>query len=224
MFRKFTSYLLFTLNRAFSGVVNGLNYSGAKRAMLNWVAPLYFLFTGFTVLFPALKNWKHMGKRRRRWVVAGLFATFLTTILLFVAMTTPAGGLLADLHLWTFLNQTAITGSMWLSGVRASTLLLAVEPACFLQKTFVNIVPGGSMWSSATDVASGRSWSMPSLGIKVPRIGNMAVKGLIALACIAIFTVKSCKEVKREKAFPPKGKWETRPVVLIYNDDLNSIA
>ena len=128
-------------------------------------------------------------------------------------MTTPAIWL-ADVHLWTFLNQTAITGTMFFSGVKVSTLLLAVEPACFLQKTFVNIVPGGSMWSRATDTVSGKFWSIQKpFKLRVPRIGNMTLKLIIAALCVGIFSIKSCHDLRKERNEPAKTKWEQRPVV-----------
>ena len=211
---RWAAYLLFNTNRAFSGIVNGLHYAGgATRSMLNFVAPLFFIYTAFTVLFPALKNWEYLSKGRRRLVLLGCLASLFTAIMLFVAMTTPAWWL-ADVHLWTFLNQTAISGTMFFSGVKVSTLLLAIEPACFLQKIFVNIIPGGPMWSASTDVASGKFWSIGKpLKLKVPRIGNMWVKLVIAILCVTVFSFKACRDVKDYNTKPPKSRWEQRPVV-----------
>jgi FtsH-binding integral membrane protein len=122
----------------------------------------------------------------------GLFGSVVCCIMLGVSFKVH-NFYFSDIHLWTFMHQTALAGAYFFSSKKPLReiwwLLLAVSPSAFLQKVFINIIPGGSWDYVGTDDPTGNFWSMVVFGIKimVPRLANMHIKLAITAGCILLF-------------------------------------
>lgn len=185
-------YILFIVQRMLSGVLNGLFYASSPLAL-----PFTILFMGFTAFFlirslrkawPYMKRWKHILS------IVGVITSVLTIGMVSLSFLKPLNPL-SEIHLWTFANQTAVESTLFLHHQRfwgnLVMLLLAISPAAFLQKLFINIIPGGRAFYSGTDDNTGRTWGFTLFKrrFRVPRLGNMKVKLVLALLCVLLYVV-----------------------------------
>lgn len=199
--KRIKKFFSFIANRGLSGIVNGLFYAG-KRLWLPALIALT-LFTGFQLITNIVSHWPEMSKLQRILSVLGVIGSLVSSVLVGLSFTK---GL--DIHLWTFMNQTSISSTYMITERKGKWwknwwwLLLAVSPAAFLQKFFINKIPGLKWNYAGTDDASGKTWGMNLFGkrIKIPRLGNMKVKLIIALVCIGTFLIIDRTKVKKEKA------------------------
>ena len=196
----------FILNRALSGIVNGLFYAGNP---LSWaVLGLLIAFTGYFLIHDLVLNWCELSKFNRIMSILGIIGSITSLIMVGISFRFPKSKL-SDIHLWTFSSQTTIAGTQTMSSKKwwknLWWQLLAVSPAAFLQKLFINIIPGAKWNYSGTDDVTGKTWGMKLFGkhIKVPRLGNMKVKLGIGIICVATFLkithIQHKKDQKREK-------------------------
>ena len=123
----------------------------------------------------------------------------------------------SDIHYWTWSSQTTITGTQtittqdkWWKNIWWQ--LLAVSPSAFLQKVFINIIPGNKWNYSGTDDVTGKTWSMKIFGkkIKVPRLGNMKVKLIIAVVCVGTFLLVEHNKIKKQQKEIQKTEYKTK--------------
>lgn len=197
LFKKFS---LFIANRGLSGIVNGLFYAGKRL----WFPALILLtlFTGFQLITNLIGHWPEMSKLQRILSVLGVIGSLVSSVLVGFSFTK---GL--DIHLWTFMNQTSIASTYMITERKGKWwknwwwLLLAVSPAAFLQKFFINKIPGLKWNYAGTDDATGKTWGMNLFGkrIKIPRLGNMKVKLIIAIVCIGTFFLVNHLKTKQTK-------------------------
>ena len=191
-------YFCFILNRAISGIINGLFYAGA--ANFAWVIiGLFILGTGYFLIHNLSLNWSEMNQLNKWLSIAGIFVSLVSIVFVGLSFKFPKWRL-SEIHFWTWANQTAISGTLFFSAKRSLRqiwwLILSVSPAAFLQKFFINVCSGLPWNYIGTDVSSGKFWTMKLFGkiIKVPRIANMKIKLLIAVICIIAFIIIQHKE------------------------------
>lgn len=186
------NYWLFILNRALSGVVNGLYYAHSV-----WVWPVLFvlaLFSFYELFINLRENLGEMNLFTKIMSYIGMYGSVACVIMLGISFKFP-NYYSSDIHLWTFLHQTALAGTLFFSDKRPFSniwwLSLAVSPSAFLQKVFINIIPGGNWDYEGTDDPTGHFWSMTVFGIKimVPRLADMRVKLVIALLCVLSYLI-----------------------------------
>lgn len=198
--KRIKKFFLFITNRGLSGIVNGLFYAGKRL----WLPALILLtiLTGYMLVSNLTSHWSEMSNLQRILSILGVIASLTSSVLVGYSFTK---GL--DIHLWTFMNQTSISSTYMITERRNQWwknwwwLTLAVSPSAFLQKFFINKIPGSKWNYGGTDDASGKTWGMKLFGkrIKIPRLGNMKVKLIIALVCIGTFLVVDHIKVKKEK-------------------------
>lgn len=189
MNRNFT---LFIVNRALSGVVNGLYY-----AQSSWTMPVLILLCALTVyeLTTNLnRNMEDMSMTKIWLSCIGIFSSIVCCIMLGVSFR-DRDFYFSDIHLWTFLHQTAIAGTYFFSSKNPLKqiwwLVLAVTPSSFLQKFFINTLSGLDWDYVGTDDPTGHFWGMTVFGMKimVPRLADMHIKLIIAIGCVALFFI-----------------------------------
>ncbi len=187
-------FLMFVLHRFASGIRNGAMYDEKYKiakifgfAIIPIIAAAIFWITtrfeGFTFLAPVVKTYS-------AWAFIGLSVVCTLFCPGYLVPRRPGmvNVFLTDLHLWTTLEQvTLFWGVLFSCGVFGiAPLLLAVYPAVFLQKAAINIFIGKNVFFNGTDDPSGKYYSIPALGIKIPRTGQvfrlvMAVSSIIVL-------------------------------------------
>jgi preprotein translocase subunit YajC len=196
------NYISFICDRALSGIANGLFYAGSA-----WAWPiliLLFVFTVFMTWRNLRKNWGEMKRWKRVLAVLGVVASGVSVLMVGLSFRFPHSSF-SEIHLWTWLGQTAIASTMFVSSKRFWKnlwwLALAVSPSVFLQKLFVNVF-GGSKWNYAgTDDKTGKTWGFSLFGkrFKVPRVADWWVRLILSVVCIAAFITVSVVRSHRDK-------------------------
>jgi len=193
MKHRFKNFFGFITNRGLSGILNGLFYAG----LINWgwiVVGILFIFTGFQLIQNLCFHWGEMTQLNKWLATGGIFVSLLSVLMVGFSFKFPTKWF-SEIHGWTWANQTAISGTLFISGKKPWKnvwwLLLAVSPAAFIQKIFINRLSGLPWYYVGTDVASGKYWSMKIFGrkIKMPRLANMKVKLVIAILCVLTFVI-----------------------------------
>jgi hypothetical protein len=187
--KKIKQFFGFIANRGLSGLLNGLFYATGVGSALSVVLVIITISTLFVTLIPMIDNWHSLTDWQRVLSIIGVVASLVSIIALSKSFYSPKWKY-ADIHLYTFLHQTAISGTNWFSKVKIGLLLLCVSPSVFLQKVLINLIPGNKWNYQGTDVVSGKYWSLKLFPrIKIPRLRNMAIKLVITILSIITFLV-----------------------------------
>lgn len=88
-----------------------------------------------------------------------------------------------DLHFWEMLIQPAFMALAVLAGADVLYVLASVYPGLILHKGFVNIPDGNSFWYYGTDDATGKTFNLPILNIRIPR-NTLAVRLYLSAASV----------------------------------------
>lgn len=177
------TFIILVAHRAASGAQNGLGYAKSRMrnvATINLAAMA--MLGAILALVSPLPAWQK-----------GLAIMAFAGSMIGVGMVDKAfaarkeGRTLpkwkADIHLW----ENAITGGFLIGvvlyGANILMAVLAVYPGLILHKGFVNLGSRLTFFAGRTDDASGKTYGLPSLGIKVPRL---SVRARIALAILSI--------------------------------------
>lgn len=190
---KIHNFFKFIFNRSLSGIINGLFYAGLST--FGWIViGLFLAYTAFILIHNANDNWIELNRLQRILTCLGIVSSLLTILFVGLSFNLPKWNL-SEIHGWTFLNQTAISGTLFISSKKPLKqlwwLILSVSPSAFLQKIFINLIPGLPWDYVGTDDRSGKTWGMKVFNrkIRIPRLGNMKVKLIIALLCIVSFFI-----------------------------------
>ena len=176
--------------RISSGAINGLGYAQKHKAVsfLSWLCfvPLVIIWT------------THMAIATGSIAViavATICSAVTVTAAVFKAMSfNPLAKydlVWRDLPAWTkdiHLQETALAFFPLVAyAVCGNSILLAilmVYPALILHTGLINIGGGAKFLDMATDDATGKTWGLPSLGIKIPRSSLMMRLTLAAFSIV----------------------------------------
>lgn len=175
-------FLLAFIQRVSSGIQNGFGYS--KK-----VFGLYGLGI-FLAILPILSFQNH-------WIsylflLVNLIVIFFKTISF--TKSFPTLSKYKDIHLW----ENFVTGGYFLYlillGNNILPIICSVYPALILHKGFINLGSKLPFFSERTDDATGKTYSIPLLGIKVKRSSTtyrllLAGLSLLALTIVLIFKI-----------------------------------
>lgn len=93
-----------------------------------------------------------------------------------------------DIHLWESILTGAMVMAFPLAGWDVFGTLLSIYPALVLHKVLINL-GGGNPWNyEGTDDATGETFTIPTLGISIPR-ATFGVRILIAIISIGSMIV-----------------------------------
>lgn len=175
-------FLYLFLFRALSGAQNGAGYAKQQtlRVIITFTMCTVLIGTVFTILYQP---------RETPWEV---FA-----VLLILISTLGAVGvedsfnpsyqyLPKDIHFWEMLATGGITLAWVLLGGNLIGIAASVYPGLILHKGFVNLGSGKGWWYAGTDDRTGKTFSIPLLGIKVPRLNT---RGRVHIAVISILAM-----------------------------------
>lgn len=163
-----------------SGVQNGVGYSKNEPGLKKMSIVLAVLIIIQTIFF---------------WAFTDLFDTvkIVSSVLMLVSLICVFGAydsfvedfntFPTDIHLF----EMGVTGGVTLAwiGMSGNLIMIAasVYPALILHKGFINLGSGLDFFDNRTDDPTGKTFSIPLLGIKIPRIGTTV---RIALAAISV--------------------------------------
>lgn len=95
----------------------------------------------------------------------------------------------ADIHLWEDLLTGGYGVYLVLSGFNILMIACAMYPALILHKGLINIGSNQSFFASATDDATGKTYGIPLLGIKIKRSSTTFRVVLALLSLVGAFLV-----------------------------------
>ncbi|WP_143473331.1 hypothetical protein [Flavilitoribacter nigricans] len=91
-----------------------------------------------------------------------------------------------DIHLWEMLATGGITLAWMALGGNLISIAASIYPGLILHKGFINLGSGQKWWYAGTDDRTGKTFSIPLLNIKVPRLGTM---GRISIAVASVMAM-----------------------------------
>ena len=92
----------------------------------------------------------------------------------------------SDIHLWELMMTSLFSLQMVAQGADLVTMCLVMYPSLFIHKAVINSAFGqGVMWS-VTDDATGATYNLPYLAIKIPRF-NQEIRLYLAIFSIVLF-------------------------------------
>lgn len=176
------SFIIAFLHRVLSGVQNGLGYAkltvglcalGLILCLAPWAVEnshwLFFVFYVVNIITVSMKSISFdmdFAKSLRKY---------------------------KDIHLWENLVTGGFFVWMMISGHNILMLCCSVYPALIFHKGAINLGSGLKFFANATDDATGKTYGIPILGIKVPRSGakfRLIAAGLSLLAAGVILLMK----------------------------------
>ena len=183
-------FLTLVAQRALSGVQNGLGYAGSRHRYAASLALAVFSFLGILAAIIAnLPAWQ------KGAAILAFAASQIGIGMVENAFAARQDGeslpkWRSDIHLWeNFITAGFLFGAV-LAGVNILLVVLSVYPGLILHKGAVNIGSGLRFFDARTDDASGKTYSLPFLGINVPRLSTRwrvaLAMGSIAAAILAI--------------------------------------
>lgn len=176
------SYLV--LFRWLSGLQNALGYAGRQRGrMIVSFAMAIMLIGGMTLCFLMRPYWPAnaiIGMLATTSIIgtAGVEDAFNTDIRIFPR----------DIHLFELLATGGITLAWAVAGGNLITIAAATYPGLIVHKGLINLGAGLPFWHHGTDDATGRTFSIPLLGLSVPRLPQSG-RILLAIASVVATVV-----------------------------------
>lgn len=175
------SFLAPYLQRILSGAASFFGYS--KRTVGLWIISLIMM------AFPLIVvqyNW--------------FFVLFMIVNVITIAMkafsfdntTTGFFKEYRDIHLWEDLVTGGFMVYMSLTGFNILLLICSVYPSLIIHKGLINLGNNLSFFAKATDDPTGKTYSIPLLGIKVPRSTTkmrLIFAGLSLIALVIILAM-----------------------------------
>lgn len=186
--------IAFFLHRLLSGARNGMLYAPKEAAPYAAAVvglPMTVVAVLLAVIAGRLPGWSFLPDYNH--ITSGV-AVVLTAAFSFMALrynNQNAGKYEKDLHLWTQAEQMAVSVPMLLAGpLGLIALACMVYPAVLVQKSIINSFFGLSWRDDRTDDETGATYSIPSLGMKIPRLTQKIRAILAAISIAVLFTAK----------------------------------
>ncbi len=185
--------IAFFLHRLLSGARNGMLYR-PKEAAPYAAAVVGLSMTIVAVLLAVIANrapgWSFLPDQAR--IISGV-AVIVTAAFGLMALRynqPNAGKYERDLHLWTQLEQMAVSVPLLLAGpLGLVALACMVYPSVLVQKSIINSFFGLSWHDNRTDDETGATYAIPSLGLKIPRLTQKIRAILAAVSIAALITL-----------------------------------
>ncbi|MEL6971566.1 MAG: hypothetical protein AAFO02_15480 [Bacteroidota bacterium] len=174
-----TAFVYLFIYRTLSGVQNGFGYAEHRNgttytslllALLAWLPLLLVPFSSF--IWP-LKALAITGAIISTIGALGVWDNFS-----FIFNRFPV-----DIHFWELWITTGVTLCWIALGGNLYMVAAHVYPALLLHKGAVNIGSDLSFWDTRTDDATGKTFNIPLLNIRIPRLG---LRGRQALAVLSL--------------------------------------
>lgn len=165
-------FLLKIFHSAVSGFQNGFGYSKS------W--GLFSLFSIAELITPYL-TWKKM----KTWQKVMCIVSSIGTLMTVASFIFPPAKLF-DIHLWETVATSFYSLSQVSTWKEAAIIALATIPGLVLHKIGVNLGGGNKFNYNGTDDATGKTFAIPMLGLKVPRL-NFDTRVIIAVVSIGLF-------------------------------------
>ena len=175
-------FTFLTIFRALSGLQNGLGYGRHRlaRAIVSIIMLLDIAALAIYLHLIGILPWQH-------WLALGcLLISAVGSFGVEDNFNKRLDLFKRDIHFWELLATGGVTLASILMGLDLIGIACSVYPGLVLHKGFVNVCSGLGWWYHGTDDATGKTFNVPLLGIRVPRL---SLKGRIALALLSLLTI-----------------------------------
>ena len=164
-----TMFLVFVAHRGLSGLRNGLGYNSGDCIISDFAR---FAFSVLIVAIMGVAAFAVVMTGKVDWAVWAAYWVSVTASIFSVVYKYAPVKLLNDLHLLTLIEQTALAAAILLGNMSVLTMITlscAVYPSVLLQKSMINYMIDRPWYFNGTDDPEGRWYSIPSIGIRIPR-------------------------------------------------------
>ena len=171
-------FIYLFLYRVLSGVQNGLGYAH-KSVHLAFVSILLAMAS-----LPPM--WLMQGQPLGGRMLAFTFAaiSILSALGVWDSFNDALNGrFIKDVHFWELLLTGAMTLCWIVLGGNVYLVAAHVYPALLLHKAAVNIGSGLPFWDHRTDDATGQTFNVPLINIRIPRL-SLRGRQLLAVASL----------------------------------------
>lgn len=172
------SFLYPFIQRIMSGAASYFGYSHKVAGML--------FITIMMCLYPFLTS-------HHSWFFVLFYIVNIITVgMKFISFDDSITGWLKkykDIHLWESLVTGGYIVFLTFTGYNILLLICSVYPALIIHKGLINLGSKLSFFAEATDDATGKTYGIPLLGIKVPRSSTkirLIAAGISIIAAIVI--------------------------------------
>lgn len=173
------SFVLAFTQRIASGFQSMFGYSKKKfgfafGTLLMLSFPLFFIKAGWVF-------WLYL--------IVNTMIVYMKTMSFRVYPQLTAFNKYSDIHLWEDLLTGGYAVYLTLSGFNILMIICAMYPALIMHKGLINIGSNQSFFASATDDATGKTYGIPLLGIKVNRSSTKFRLVLAGLSLVGAYLV-----------------------------------
>ena len=181
--------LAFVLHRVGSGIRNGAMYNPKEDApAVPHLAAGGMAIVACCLFAVAVPSglWSFLPRAYVNLAAGAALLLCLACTVIATMYNTGRNTYINDLHLWTQGEQMLLSVPLLLCGWPGLiALALATYPAVFLQKAMVNRMQEQDIYANGTDDPSGQYYSIPSLGIRVPRTTQL-FRARLSVASVAV--------------------------------------
>lgn len=177
-------FTFLTIFRALSGLQNGLGYGRRQlaRAIISILMLLNVAALSIYLHLLPLLPWQH-------WLaLCCLLISAIGTLGVEDNFSARLQLFRQDIHFWELLATGGVTLACILMGLDLIGIACSIYPGLILHKGFVNTCSGLNWWYHGTDDATGKTFNVPLLGIRIPR---MTLRLRIIFAAVSILLLVS---------------------------------
>jgi len=175
-------FLYLVLFRALSGGQNAFGYADRN---------LYRVITSFLMLAILAGSLFLIMQRvsESYWKISAIFLTLVSmagTLGVEDSFNENYKLFKTDVHFWELLATGGITLAWMILGGNLISIAASVYPGLILHKGFINLGSNKKWWYAGTDDKSGKTFSVPLLNLRIPRLSTRA---RISIAVASIMAV-----------------------------------
>jgi len=174
-------FIYLFLFRVISGLQNGLGYARAH----TWRTAVSYLLV-ITAFLPVLVILP--GKPTVLILIGAIAGAIISALGAYGvedSFNEKVKRLPKDIHLWEMLATGGVVISVTIMGGNIILILASIYPALIIHKGLINTFSGFSWWYHGTDDVTGKTFTIPLLGLSVPRLNVSARKTIAVLSIVA---------------------------------------
>lgn len=175
------TFLHLFLFRVLSGVQNGIGYAHLSKQTAIAITSILLAFA--TILPFFIFNIKGLSTIGIVAAMAGIVISIVGNMGVYDNFTKSLGIFPQDIHLWELLLTGGVSVCWIALGGNLYLIAAHVYPALLLHKAAVNIGSGLPFWDHRTDDATGQTYNIPLLNLRIPRL---SLRGRQIIAVVSI--------------------------------------
>lgn len=173
-------FIYLFLFRVLSGGQNAFGYTEKKAGLAISSGVMLLFIGGLFALLPLAFGWLKIA------AIGWLVVSFVGTIGVWDNFSGIVKLFPKDVHLWELLATSGVLLSWVAIGGNLIYIFASIYPSLLIHKGLINIGSGLKFWDTRTDDRTGKTYNIPLLGIKVPRMGIRTRISIAVLSALAV--------------------------------------